>query len=55
MGNHRIAGVRPSVRPCVRPPSYLREDWSDSRDIAQSDEDIPWDSARLFGFSKFQF
>ena len=55
MGNHRIAGVRPLVRPSVRSTSELRDGWTDSRDIAQSDEDIPWDSARLVGFSKFQF
>ena len=38
-----------------RPPSYLRDDWSDSHDIAQSGEDISWGNARLVGFSKFQF
>ena len=55
MGNHRIAGVRPLVSPLVRSTSDLRDGWTDSRDIAQTDEDIPSDSARLVGFAKFQF
>ena len=51
MGNHRIADVCPSVRST----SELRDGLTDSLHIAQSDGDIPWDSARLVGFSKFQF
>ena len=42
--------MRASVRPCVRPESDLRDGWSESDDLLDSDGESPDTGARLLKF-----
>ena len=46
------ACVRPCVRLCVRTESDLRDGWTESDDLLDSDEELPDTGARLLKFSK---
>ena len=51
-GNNKTATVRASVRACVRTESDLRDGWTESDDLLESDGESPDTGARLLKFRK---